>query len=84
MVYCVCECNTTETEGSQMANSLTITANMTQKINYAFVQNYMPVVRNVLLKNNTEQTLNDLVLKISFLSTPLEIIVGKQCHYRRK
>ena len=49
-----------------MANSLTITANMTQKINYAFVQNYMPVVRNVLLKNNTEQTLNDLVLKISF------------------
>ena len=39
---------------------------MTQKINYAFVQNYMPVVRNVLLKNNTEQTLNDLVLKISF------------------
>lgn len=49
-----------------MGNSLTISANITQKINYAFVQNYMPVVRNVLLTNNTDQTLDDLVLKISF------------------
>ncbi len=49
-----------------MGNVISITANLTQKLNFAFVQNYVPVIRNVLLKNNTGETLSDLTLKISF------------------
>ena len=49
-----------------MGNSISITVNLTQKINFAFVQNYVPVVRNVLLKNNTSETISDITLKIAF------------------
>lgn len=53
-------------EGKHMGNSITITANLTQKLNFAFVQNYVPVIRNVLLKNNTSETISDVTLRISF------------------
>ena len=49
-----------------MGNCISITANLTQKLNFAFVQNYVPVIRNVLLKNITQQTLSELTLKIRF------------------
>lgn len=49
-----------------MVNSISITADLSEKLNFAFVQNYIPVVRSVLLKNTTNQPLNDLVLKIGF------------------
>ena len=42
-----------------MENLITITANMSAKLNYAFVQNYVPVFRNILLKNNTGETIED-------------------------
>ncbi|MBQ2581836.1 MAG: DUF4011 domain-containing protein, partial [Ruminococcus sp.] len=49
-----------------MGNSISITANLTEKLNFAFVQNYVPVIRSVILKNITGQTLDELTLKISF------------------
>ena len=49
-----------------MANSISISANLTQKLNFAFVQNYVPVIRSIVLTNTTGQTLDDLTLKISF------------------
>ena len=49
-----------------MANSISITADLTQKINFAFVQNYVPVVRKVLLKNNTSETISDVTFRIEF------------------
>ena len=49
-----------------MENLITITANMSAKLNYAFVQNYVPVFRNILLKNNTGETIEDFTLKVSF------------------
>lgn len=49
-----------------MDNIITITANMSAKLNYAFVQNYIPVLRSVRLKNNTGETISDITLKINF------------------
>lgn len=55
-----------KTGGNPMANSISITADLTQKINFAFVQNYVPVVRKVLLKNNTSETISDVTFRIEF------------------
>ncbi|WP_028504854.1 DUF4011 domain-containing protein [Ruminococcus sp. FC2018] len=49
-----------------MDNIITITANMSAKLNYAFVQNYIPVLRSIRLTNNTAETISDITLKISF------------------
>ncbi len=57
---------TDKREGKNMEKSITITANLTQKLNFAFVQNYVPVIRNVLLRNNTKETISDVTLRISF------------------
>ena len=49
-----------------MANSISITANLTQKLNFAFVQNYVPVIRSIILENISDSALDELTLKISF------------------
>lgn len=62
-----------------MANSISISANLTQKLNFAFVQNYVPVIRSIVLTNTTAQNLDDLTLKISFepeFAKPFEQLIS--------
>ncbi|MBO5576114.1 MAG: DUF4011 domain-containing protein [Ruminococcus sp.] len=49
-----------------MDDRITITANLTAKVNFAFVQNYVPVIRSVLLKNNSAERIQDITLRITF------------------
>lgn len=46
--------------------AVSIEGNFTKSINFAMQQNYVPVIRNLILKNNTEEPLLGLDLKISF------------------
>ena len=62
-----------------MDKQIIITANLTQKLNYAFVLNGVAVLRSILLKNNTAEPINDLVLRVSFepeFAKPYEKRIG--------
>ena len=48
-----------------MENKISFSVQMTGAINYAMQQNYIPVIRNIILTNNTEETIRDITVKIS-------------------
>lgn len=49
-----------------MENGITIGGNLTKSINFAMQQNYVPVIRNLVVTNETESTISNLDLKINF------------------
>ena len=49
-----------------MENKITFSGNMTAQINFAMQQNYVPVFRNIVMTNNSEEELKSVKLRISF------------------
>lgn len=49
-----------------MDNKVSISGNFTKSINFAMQQNYVPVIRNLVINNENEEALSDLNLKITF------------------
>ncbi|MBQ8613908.1 MAG: DUF3320 domain-containing protein [Ruminiclostridium sp.] len=49
-----------------MENSVTLGCELLKAINYAMQQNYIPVIRNLVITNTSGQELKDIVVKISF------------------
>ncbi|MCR4640280.1 DUF4011 domain-containing protein, partial [Ruminococcus sp.] len=49
-----------------MENKITFGGNMTAQINFAMQQNYVPVFRNMVMTNNTDEELKNVRLRISF------------------
>ena len=48
-----------------MEKRMSYNVQMTGAINYAMQQNYIPVVRSIILSNNTEEPIRDITVKIS-------------------
>lgn len=48
-----------------MEKMISFSVQMTGAINYAMQQNYIPVVRSIILSNNTEEPIRDITVKIS-------------------
>lgn len=48
-----------------MENSVSFRCNMTAKINFAMQQNYVPVIKNIVVTNNTETELRNVKLRIT-------------------
>lgn len=53
-------------EGIKMEKKVSIQGNFTKSVNFAMQQNYVPVIRNLVINNGTEEVLTDLELKITF------------------
>ncbi len=53
----------TNMEDTQM---ITVTGNITKNINFAMQQNYVPIIRNLVVTNESDSELINLSLKISF------------------
>ena len=49
-----------------MENKISFSGNMTAQINFAMQQNYVPVFRNIVMTNNTEESLEGVRLRITF------------------
>ncbi|MBO5071303.1 MAG: DUF4011 domain-containing protein, partial [Roseburia sp.] len=49
-----------------MYNKVSVGGNLAGTINFAMQQNYVPVIRNLVVNNESEETLTDLDLKITF------------------
>ena len=49
-----------------MNDKLTIHAEVMSAVNFAMQQNFVPLIRNISLRNETEEPLNDLEIRISF------------------
>ena len=49
-----------------MNNIISFSGNMTARINFAMQQNYVPIFRNVVLTNLSDQELKNVRLRISF------------------
>ena len=49
-----------------MENKISFSVQLTGAVNYAMQQNYIPVIRSIILTNNTEETLRNITVKISF------------------
>ena len=49
-----------------MENKITFSGNMTAQINFAMQQNYVPVFRNIVMTNNTDEDLTSVKLRIRF------------------
>lgn len=49
-----------------MENGIRVAGNINKSINFAMQQNYVPVIRNLVVSNDTEETVSGLELKISF------------------
>ncbi|WP_297956428.1 DUF4011 domain-containing protein [uncultured Ruminococcus sp.] len=49
-----------------MENKVVFSGNMTAQINFAMQQNYVPVFRNIVITNNTDDELKSVRLRISF------------------
>ena len=49
-----------------MENIISLSGNMTARINFAMQQNYVPIFRNVVMTNLTDQELKNVRLRISF------------------
>ena len=49
-----------------MENKITFGGNMTAQVNFAMQQNYVPVFRNMVMTNNTDEELKNVRLRISF------------------
>ena len=50
----------------RMENKITFSGNMTAQINFAMQQNYVPVFRNIVMTNNTDEELTNVKLRIRF------------------
>lgn len=48
-----------------MENKISFSVQLTGAINYAMQQNYIPVVRSIVLTNNTGEAIKDITIKIS-------------------
>ncbi len=48
-----------------MEEKVAFRVQLTEAINYAMQQNYTPVVRSIILTNNTNETIRDITVKIS-------------------
>ena len=49
-----------------MENKIIFSGNMTAQINFAMQQNYVPVFRNIVMTNNSDEELKNVRLRISF------------------
>lgn len=49
-----------------MDNIVTVGGHINASINFAMQQNYVPVIRNLVVNNNSEETLENISLKITF------------------
>ena len=49
-----------------MENKISFSGNMTAQINFAMQQNYVPIFRNIVMTNNTQEELKSVHLRISF------------------
>ena len=49
-----------------MDNKITFSGNMTAQINFAMQQNYVPVFRNIVMTNNSEEEVKNVRLRVSF------------------
>ncbi len=49
-----------------MEQTLTLSCELLKSVNYAMQQNYIPVIRNLIITNKSENELKDIVLKIAF------------------
>ena len=49
-----------------MEQRITLDGNVTMAINFAMQQNYVPIIRSILVNNQTEKKLKNLTLKVSF------------------
>ena len=49
-----------------MDDKIRISGNITAKINFAMQQNYVPVFRDIVLTNTTDNEITDVRLRISF------------------
>ena len=45
---------------------ISIDGQFSSSINFAMQQNYVPVIKNLVIHNHTEERLHDLTVKISF------------------
>ena len=63
-----------------MENIVTVGGNILGAINFAMQQNYVPIIRNIVINNKTEDVLKNIDIKISF--NP-EIAKDYEYHFRR-
>ncbi len=49
-----------------MENKVSVGGELTKSINFAMQQNYVPIIRNLVVHNEAEQSLSDLELRITF------------------
>lgn len=49
-----------------MENKLSVGGTLSKSINFAMQQNYVPLIRNLILINNSDEAFDDIELKISF------------------
>ena len=49
-----------------MEHRVSVDGNFTGAINFAMQQNYVPVIRNLIVRNETEEVLSDLDVRIRF------------------
>ena len=47
-----------------MEHRVSVDGNFTGAINFAMQQNYVPVIRNLIVRNETEEVLSDLDVRI--------------------
>ncbi len=62
-----------------MNNKISLGGNIFPMINFAMHQNYVPIIRNLVLTNETDESLEDISLRISFepaFAHPYETLVG--------
>lgn len=49
-----------------MKEKISITGNLFGKINFALQQNYVPIIKNLILTNITQEIIQNVNLKITF------------------
>lgn len=49
-----------------MTNKINVSGNITKTINFAMQQNYVPIIRNLVITNESEESFENIQLKISF------------------
>ena len=52
--------------GVKVDNIVTVGGHINASINFAMQQNYVPVIRSLVVNNNSEETLENIGLKITF------------------
>lgn len=49
-----------------MEKNVTVTGSVNRAVNFAMQQNYVPVIRNLVVNNESEEKLQNLTVKITF------------------